>query len=360
MLRACAALLTVALAGTAFAQYGYAPFFDQPLVQNRGYGLELVLQRLRIVDAFPAPLNDELKEQVEEMLDSDVKRFVGTLEQRDAQLAADLLEALAELTELVDSGEDASAATQAARELVWRAYDVVVHPDIWRSPAYIGGLIADLTLGEGGVAEGYEEAADGGEDLWVFTSGWSALQRVNKLWAELLDVANAQQRADVEEMLVILNDLYPQAQPPEAITGSPEEAEAPVQRMLGVIEAVTDAELFAGRDLKELAGHLATEAAGTCALYRAGNDAVALEGMFAIGELYVRYLADFLDFMVPEVHEEAYEVINGITGLESESAEDDDHDEDEDEEALALDGDLAGSCMELQEALEEAFVALGG
>ncbi|HET9027587.1 MAG TPA: hypothetical protein VFN07_08695, partial [Trueperaceae bacterium] len=233
MLRACAALLTVALAGTAFAQYGYAPFFDQPLVQNRGYGLELVLQRLRIVDAFPAPLNDELKEQVEEMLDSDVKRFVGTLEQRDAQLAADLLEALAELTELVDSGEDASAATQAARELVWRAYDVVVHPDIWRSPAYIGGLIADLTLGEGGVAEGYEEAADGGEDLWVFTSGWSALQRVNKLWAELLDVANAQQRADVEEMLVILNGLYPQAQPPEAITGSPEEAEAPVQRMLG-------------------------------------------------------------------------------------------------------------------------------
>ncbi|HET9026017.1 MAG TPA: hypothetical protein VFN07_00620, partial [Trueperaceae bacterium] len=173
------------------------------------------------------------------------------------------------------------------------------------------------------------------------------------------DVANAQQRADVEEMLVILNGLYPQAQPPEAITGSPEEAEAPVQRMLGVIEAVTDAELFAGRDLKELAGHLATEAAGTCALYRAGNDAVALEGMFAIGELYVRYLADFLDFMVPEVHEEAYEVINGITGLESESAEDDD-DEDEDEEAQALDADLAGSCMELQEALEEAYEALGG
>lgn len=357
MRRVCATLLTLSLAGMAFAQYGYSPFFDQPLVQNQGYGFELVLQRLRVVDAFTAPLNEELNEQVEEMLDSDVKRFIGTLAERDTQLASDLLEALAEVAALVDDGEDASAAVAAARELVWRAYDVVVHPDIRHSPAFIGGLISDLSLGEGGVAEGYEEAADGGEDLWVYTSGWSALQRVNELWAQVAVVATAQQRLDVEEMLVILNELYPQAQPPEAITGSPEEAEAPVQRMLGIIEAVTDAELFAGRDLKALAGHLATETAATCAYYRAGNDAVALEGMFAIGELYVRYLADFLDFMIPEVHEEAYAVINGLTGLEAESAEDDD---DEGEETQALGADPAGSCMELQEALEEAFVALGG
>lgn len=365
------ALLTVlvgAMAATAAAQYGYQPFFDQPLIQNRAYGLELVLRRLAVIDQFEAPLDDDLMEQVEALLDSDVHRFVGTLRAADPALADDLMAALEEVEERAEAGEDASAAVAEARTLALRAYDRVVPTEVRRSPAFLGGVIADLSLGEGGVAEGYEEAAGG--EPFEFTSGWASLQRVEELWTQLSAYATAEQRADVEEMLGLLDGVYPRPEPPAAIVGDPEEAEASVQRLISLLETVADAELFAGRDMPALAESLVVTLTPACRAYQAGDDAVALEGVFAVGELYVRYLADFMGFMAPEVHEEAAEVIGALTGLEAEGDEGEEGEEEDDEagaevaaagaEAAPAGAAAGAACLELLEALEEAVGVLGG
>ncbi len=218
--RYAAASVAALFLTTALAQYTYQPFFDQPLIQSRAYGRDLVLQRLRVVDAFEAPLDDELMEQVEMLLSSDVNRFIGTLRAADPVLAADLLGALDEVEEAVEEGEDASEAVLEARQLALRAYDLVVPAEVRKSPTFIGALIADLVLGEGGVAEGYEEAI-GDEEPYLFTSGWSALQGVKALWEQLAVYATPQQKADVEEMIVQLDAIYFAAEPPEISLAGP-------------------------------------------------------------------------------------------------------------------------------------------
>lgn len=349
---------------TAAAQYGYQPFFEQPLLQGRAYGLELVLQRLAVVQALEAPLGDDSAELVEEMLESDVHRFLGTLRATDADLAAALLGALSEVEELVEDGEDARAAAREARELTLRAYDLLVPPEVRRSPAFLGALIADLSLGDDGVAEAYEDAAEG--ELFEFTSGWAATQRVKELWGQMRVYATGQQRADVEEMLAQLDELYPRPQPPAAISGDPEEAEASVQRLLGILETVADAELFADRDLAALSRSSVSTLTPACAAYAAGNDEIGLEGAFAVGEMYVRYLAAFLGFMAPELHEQASQAVRALTGLE---AEDDDDDgagdgaaateDDDGEPAPGVPATPAATCRQLLGALEQAAAILG-
>lgn len=355
IIRATATTLVALLLATAAAQYSYQPFFEQPLTQGRAYGLELVLQRLLVVDAFDAPLDEDLIEQVEELLESDVLRFIGTLRTADAGLAEELLEALEEVEDLVEDGEDARTAVAEARRLTLLAYDLIIPAEVRKSPLFLAALIADLSLGEGGVAEGYEEAAEG--ELYEFTSGWAALQRVKDLWGEMAPYATAQQLADADEMLELLDAVYPQAEPPAAIVGSPEEAEAPVQRLVGILETVADAELFAGRDMLALSESLVQTIAPACRAYQLGNDEVALEGVFVVGEMYMRYLAGFLGFMAPEIHEEASEVISAFTGLE---AEDDDEDDEDDEDEYDVVIDSRHACDELLEALEEAVEVLGG
>lgn len=354
------AAFAIATLGVGQAQYAAAPHFEWTVLQSQTYGLELVAQRLRVVSAFEASLDDDLLEQVEAMLESDAPRFLGTLGKRDAGLAEALVSALEEVEAQAEEGEDATDAVAEARALLERAYDVVVPIGVRRSPAFVGALISDLSLGEGGVAEGYEEAAD--DELYEFSSGWAALQRVKELWRQIAWAADAGQRADVQEMLDLLDGVYPTAEPPEAILGSPEEAEAPSQRLVGLLESVVDASLFPGRDMPALAAHLAEAIAPACGAYERGNDAEALEIVFAVGDLYVKHLAGFLAFMAPEVHEEGAEVIAALTGLEPEGEDEEEEGEeedesDEDEEALE---DPAGACRELEEALEEARKVLGG
>src|SRR5690606_17594834 len=185
--------------GVGQAQYAAAPHFEWTVLQSQAYGLELVAQRLRVVAAFEAPLDDDLLEQVEAMLESDAPRFLGTLAKRDAALADALVKALEEVEERAEEGEDANDAVAEARALLERAFDVVVPVGVRRAPAFVGALISDLSLGEGGVAEGYEEAAD--DELYEFSSGWAALQRVKELWAQIAWAADVGQRADVQEML---------------------------------------------------------------------------------------------------------------------------------------------------------------
>lgn len=356
LFRGAAFSLVAALIATAFAQYGYQPFFDQPLVQSRAYGMELILVRLRAIDQFDAPLDDDLAELVE-MLESDANRFIGTLRAADPELAAELQDEIEELEEKVEEGRNHHGSVREVTELTQRAYDLIIPSEVRRSPAFIAALIADLTLGEGGVAEGYEEAILD-EEPFLFTGGWSSLQSVKALWAQLSVYATPAQAADVDEMIAQLDGIYFAPEPPEPLVGNPEEAEAPAQRMLGLIEPIADAEVFAGRDMPALAVSLVATQAQACRAYDAGDDEVGLEGVYAVGEMYARYLAGFLGFMAPDVHEEAAEVIYALTGIQDEGAEDEEDEDDEDERPEVA--DPAAACRELLEALEEAVEVLGG
>lgn len=363
---ACAAAV---LASSAAAQYSRAPFFEQSLMQSQGYGIELSLQRLDALELAAEEgnaLDDDFMEIVEGFED-DLPRFIGTLRARNAALAGGLEEAIEAVEDAAASGSGLAAAIGETRDLLNQAYEVVIPADVRADPVFVAGLIVNLSLGEGGVGEGYEEAIEG--ELGEFTMGYAATQRVSDLWREIAGDADEQQRTDFEEMLKFVKTLYPEPIIEEAIVGNPEEAEAPVQRMLGVLETVVDAELFAGRDLAALAAHLPAELAVACQAYEAGESERAKEIAIGVGGLYLGAdLGDFLEFMAPEVHEKAYGLIGALTGMAGEGAEDVEGGEegaseagDEgDEEEIAGVEDPATACRELQEALQEASSVLGG
>lgn len=364
-----AALIAAAflLVSVASAQYSRSPFFEHTLEVSQAYGIHLSLQRLdalELVDEYAEEdeeeeegLDDDYLEIVEGF-ETDLARFVGTLRAADPDLAADIEEAIEELEEAIEAGEDYDDQVVTLRDLLDAAYDVVIPAELRPDPAFVAAVIVELSMGEGGVGEGYEEAVEG--ELGAYTMGYAALDRVGDLWADIAGGATEQQRADVEEMLEFLATVYSVPVIDAPIVGNPEEAEAPVQRMIGVLETVVDAELFPGRDLAALAAHLPEELAGYCEMYDAGEDERALEGVIAVGYLYLSAdLGDFLGFMAPEVHEEALELIVALTGLEPEEEGEEDEDEDDDDERPAVE-DPAASCRELLEVFREAHEVFGG
>lgn len=363
-LRHLLAAVAVVLLGTAMAQYAGAPYFTQPLVQSQALGFEMALQRLTALE-FASADEDDLDDDWEEViegLEHDLGRFMGSLQAADAELAETVDEAVEELEETFEAGGDLAGVIAEARQALERAYTAVVPAAVRGDPMFVAALIADMSLSPIGVGEGYEEAIEG--ELPAFTLGYVALARVRELWSELAGDAGEQQRADVEEMLAFIATLYPTPLIDEPIVGNPEEAEAPVQRIIGILETVVDAELYAGRDLAALATRLPEQLAGACGYYDAGDDALGLEIAISVGYRYLNAdLGEFMGFMAPDTHEEITELIAALTGV---SGEDDDDDEgetadadDDDDEAVAP-GDPAAQCRALLEELEEAADVFGG
>lgn len=335
------ALVVTAVVSTAAAQYSHDPFFEQTMLQSHGYGLELLLNRLVLAETFAPPVHEDLAEQVEKSLERDVPRFLGTLRAADSALADELIAALEAVVDAVEDGEDASGAVVAAREVVLRSYDAVVG-DARNDPVYIATVLADLLLADDGVAEAYEDAAD--DELWEYANGWAALERVKVLWAEIAPLASAERQADVQEMIDHLGTVYPVAEPPEEITGNPEEAEASAHRFVGILEEVVDASLYSGRDLGLLARHLAELLQPSLEAFEAGNVELGIEGPQAARNHYRKHLRRLLDLVAPEIHERAAQHLDALT-------------EREDQE---FPEDPAAAVRDLIEALEEAATALGG
>ena len=354
-----AAALLMAFASSALAQYARAPYFEQTVLQSQAYGLQLAQQRLDALELVGQELGDELDDdylEIVEGFEEDLPRFMGTLRARDAQLAADVEGAVEELEEAAEAGEPLAAHIAELRPLLEAANDLVIPADVRSDPVFIAALMVDMALGEGGAGEGYEEAVEG--ELGEYTMGYASLARLDDLWSQISAGASEQQREDVQEMLDEIAALYPTPTIDAPIIGNPEEAEASVQRMIGVLETIVDAELFPGRDLQALAAHLPAELAGACQAYEAGESERALEGVIAVGYLYLEAdLGDFLEFMAPEVHDEAAELIAALTGM---GGEDDDDEEAEDEDDAPALADPSASCRELMEALQEASAVLGG
>lgn len=338
LLATSAFAVALPLAGAASAQYTNNPFFDRMTVQSQAYGLELVSIRLTLVENFDEPPDEEFMELIEDMAGADLRRFEGTLAERNPELAANLREALEEIEETFEEGGDAAALVPAARDLLAQAYDIVIDPEIQQRPDFKAGVLADLLLADGGVAEGYEEAI---EEVWAFSNGWAALQRVKVLWGEVAPLAQEQQRMDGEEMVVFLDSIYPSAMPPIPFFGNPEEAEGPAHRLVGILEVITDAGLYTGRDLGFLAGHLSAEVGSACTAFAAGNDVLGAEGVYTIRNHYRKHLRRLLDLVDVDVHTYITERLNGLISEE-------------------LPSDTAAACTELQEGLLRAQTALGG
>ena len=361
---AALALGSVCLPASAFAQYANSPFYDHTVELSQAHGLESIGLRLDLAAAFTAPYDDELVETIEGMTGAPLARFNGTLTQSNPELATALAAALHDVSEAVEDGADPTAAIAEARELLEQAYSAVISVALRDDPAFNGGIIINLLLAEEGVAEGLEEAVENDEP-WEYPNGYVALQRVKALWQEIKRGASEQRLADGQEMLDLLDTLYPQAEPPESLAGlNPEEAEGPSQRLGGIVEEAVDADLYPGRELPRLVTHLAEVTAAACAVYPEQAE-VAAETIYAVFDLYDAHVDKVAGMFAPEAQEQASELFGQLIGV----GEDDDDEAaegavtaetapaaaDEDDALSATD-----ACGELAEAFAGLKTALGG
>ncbi len=331
----------------AFAQYSVAPFYDYTHRLSQAFGLEVMLGRLHALEALGDDADEEFEEQVEKLLGRDFGRFGGSLAAIDPELAEAFAEALEEVEEAFEDGDDLGPVIAEARALHAQAYAALFNDDIRLSPAFIGANIVALLLEDDGVGEAYEDAAE--EELWEYPNGWGALQRVKELWAGIEHLATAERRADFQEMVDFLETVvYPTVVPPAAITGNPEEAEGATQRMAGIVEETVAADLFPARDLARLNDQLIDVLVPACQAYDAGDADLGVEGAYAVRNPYRKHLRRLLDLIAPEIHVPAAAILDTLVG-----AEDDDDDEEE-EAAEASAFDPAGACWELHELLVQA------
>lgn len=339
------ALLLAPLLALAPAQAD--PFFDDMTRQSHAYGLEMVALRLAVIEAFGTPLPEDLEEQVEKLFGRDVPRFIGTLTAAAPDVAAALTGALEEVEEAAEAGNVDADAIAEARAAWVQAYDVLVPADVQAQPWFVAALIADLLLADDGVAEALEDGLEE-EEFGEIPGGWAALQRAMALWdASIAPLANAEQAGFAAQYFGFLEEIYPSPSIPESrdeLPDNPEEAEAPAQSLVGMLEQITGASLYTGRDLPMLAGHLAGIVAPACALYEAGDDVVALESMYTVRNHYRKQLRRLLDLVAPELHEVAGATLDAFVGADDEPTPE----------------DPVAACHALREALEEAKTALGG
>ena len=382
-----AAAIAAVMAPAAAMAYTHEPFFTNPVELSQANAMDIIAMRINLARQFEAPLHEELVEALEGNRTGPLPRFEASLRAVNPEHADNLREALEELAEAAEDGEDIGALADAAFAQLNAAYGALFTTELLNSPAFIGGAMLQLLLGEGGVAEGYEEAAEEGEP-WEYPNGWIALERVKSYWSAVGNLGTPEQQEDGEATIALMQSYYPTHLPPESVAGwNPEEVEAPAQRMAGIVEAVTDAALYPGRDPVRLAGLVGELAATACAAI-AADDAAGIEAIFPAYDLYEGEMAGLgamASLFAPEDHEvveESFETIFAALGFAAGDDDDDDddddhgddaaHDDDDDAAADADDdhdddgdddadeADAAEACEALPGALANIRTALGG
>lgn len=355
-----AAALAAVMAPAAAMAYTHEPFFTHPVELSHAYGMDLIAMRINLARQFDAPLHEELVEGLEDTLGAPLARFEASLRAVNPEHADNLRQALEALAEAAEDGEEIEELATAAFAQLNAAYGALFTADLLNSPAFIGGVVIQLLLGEGGVAEGYEEAAEEG-DPWEYPNGWVALERVKAYWSAIGQNGTPEQTADGEATLALMQSYYPTPVPPESVAGwNPEEVEAPAQRMGGIVEAVTDADLYPGRDHVRLLGLIDELTTTACAAIAAGDE-VGVEAIFPAFDLYDGEIRRIASLFTPEDHDVAegsYESILAALGF---GEDDDDEEEEEDGDDDGDDAaDAGAACAALPGALANIRTALGG
>ena len=332
-LLATAALTALLLAPTAaFAQsagYAHAPFRDHPVAVAQGAALERIEVAARALavtggaeddDDQAKADDDDDKAKADDDDDAPAKAAGGEEEEEEGgpQVDFGLLQAslaaaspklakrlgaeIEELVEAAEHGKDADEAAEEVIELAGQARGKLIKDAIAKSPSFQAAMVASLLLEEGGVAEGYEEATKG--EAQAYASGYFALQRVKALWEGLAKHATPEQTAEVAATLKMLDGLFPSQQMPEHLSPDPEQAEAPAQQLVGLLEGVADAELYLGRDLGVAAGVVHDLAAEGCAsLKKKKTQALGVERLRIAAAYYGQTVSDTLGLLAPEAAE---------------------------------------------------------
>lgn len=304
-----AALLALALlAGPAAAQdYAHSPFREHPVALAQGAALERIAVAAQGLARLAAPLpaqepdEDDAEGEEEEGLAAALPVFAASLSAAAPQVAAALPEAIGEMLEAAEDGESPAAPAAEVEALAAQARAALLPADLADTPAFQAALMAALLLDEGGVAESYEEASEG--DAAAYAVGRAALQRVKAFWAVIRPAAAPDVAAEADAMLALLDGLFPGEAPPERLSPDPEEAEAPAHRLVGLLEAAADANLYPGRDLAGAAALVSGLADQGCAAIAAGQGPQGLETLAVAAAYHDQTLADTLGVIAPEAAE---------------------------------------------------------
>jgi hypothetical protein len=320
-LRLMAAIGLSLLLGSGLAQqYGNEPFFENPAGHSHNFATHMMEVRFIALEAVGSD-DEEFNEEFEEGLETDLALIAGTLGASDPELYAALDDALEELSEAVEAGADYDAQLAEARELVTRARAALLPAGFEDDSINTAALVSRLLLAEGGVAEGWEEAFDGEDAEYAF--GWAALQHVNTLWPLLEPLADENQAFEINDQLEFLaTELFPTFTPPANLhLMDGEAAEPPTHRIVGFLEAMTDASLYPNRDLAPLVGLIDDLAVQACSAYAAGDAALGRETVLQSFYFYVEYLRRMLDLFDPELHAGTEEIFEELADGSSEGAE---------------------------------------
>jgi hypothetical protein len=329
--------LSLLLGSTLAQQYGNEPFFDNPAAHSHNFATHMMEVRFIALEAVGTD-DEEFSEEFAEGLETDLTLIAGTLGKSDPELYASLDETLEELGEAAEQGADYDALLAEARELVARARAALLPAGFADDSVNTAALVSRLLLAEGGVAEGWEEAFDGEDAEYAF--GWAALQHVKTLWPLLEPLADENQAFEITDQLEFLStELFPTFTPPENLhLLDGEAAEPPTHRIVGFLEAMTDASLYPNRDLAPLVGLIDDLAVQACSAYAAGDAALGRETVMQSFYFYDEYLRRMLDLFDPELHAETEELFEELAGGASNGAE---------------------LCVPLQENLQQVRVLFG-
>lgn len=330
-------------APTASAQYIYNPFFDYTVAVGHAHAAEIIGIRLAALAAYDGDDLDGLLEQTEKVLTREFPRLAGSLRLVAPGLAADLYEALEGVLELAEEEEydELPAAITRARQLARAAYAALVPVEVAERPEFVAAVAALLMLADDGVAEGFEDAveAEDEDDIYEYSNGWAAFQRVKQLWANLRPLASEAQAAEIELALARIEELYPSVTPPDLQGADPEAVEDPGRQFVSTLEGVVQAYLYPERELGRVAATVADLVADGRAAYEAGLTELALERVLLAQFFYRENLRRLFDLIVPEAHAQITEAF----------------------EALAEDVEAAGVATfdRLLQALDEGRLLLG-
>lgn len=276
------------------------PFYEHTLDLSRAFGLEMIERRLALVERHQ-PLAFELYVEIAEMPTADFGRFSGTLAAKDAQLHNDLFIALWDVVKAIHSTDDVPAAVAKARALVGKARELLIDPSLLRNEAFLAAMAVDLLVAGEGVGEAFQEMF---LSPWQYANGVVALELVKERWATLERRASETAKDEGRAAIAVLDDLYRTPTPPDARERrlTPEDAEAPAQRLAGIFEDVVRADLFPGRDFVRLARHLHALTRQACIAYDNGEEGAGDETIYAVGHHYGTQLAALLELTEPQLH----------------------------------------------------------